>query len=278
MEYQRNLWKRVPTRKKPTVCWALVVATFVVMAGCNIWGKLDPLRQDPLAGEVPLVIEANFPIAEDSDVIREVRALRAELEHDLGLRLSNRRIQVHLFQHEAAFRKFVEERFPQLADRRAIFVSGQTGCHIHALWTDSIASDLRHELTHAYLHTAVGTLPLWLDEGLAEYYEVSPVAGRVNHEHLPRLTEMRSGGYLRLDLNRLAVKDVPEDMTSQHYAEAWLWAHFMMAGEHREILTGYLQAHREGRAVVPIQQVIQAKLPQAEQLVLVHLEQLTATR
>lgn len=256
----------------------LVIAVLINLAGCNLWGKLDPLREDPLAAEVPLVIEANFTIPEDSPVIREVRALRAELEHDLGLRLSNRRIQVHLFQHEASFRKFTEERFPQLADRRAIFVSGQAGCHIHALWTDSIASDLRHELTHAYLHTAVGTLPLWLDEGLAEYYEVSPFAGRINHEHLPQLSELRKSGYLRVDLNRLAVMDVPEDMTSQHYAEAWLWAHFLMTGEHREILMGYLHAHREGRAVEPLQQVIQAKLPQAEQQVLAHLDRLAATR
>ena len=37
---------------------------------------------------------------------------------------------------------------------------------------DRLEEDLRHEATHALLHVAVGDLPLWLDEGLAEYFEV----------------------------------------------------------------------------------------------------------
>jgi hypothetical protein len=122
----------------------------------------------------------------------------------------------------------------------------------------------------------VGPLPLWLDEGLAEYYEVSPSARRINHEHLPTLAGLRQGDYLRLSLERLAAIDLPEQMTSQQYSEAWLWAHFLMEGGHREIVMGYLRARKEGLPVVPAHRRIQDELPQAEQLVLAHLDRLTA--
>ena len=34
-----------------------------------------------------------------------------------------------------------------------------------------LEEDLRHEATHALLRGSFGDLPLWLDEGLAEYFE-----------------------------------------------------------------------------------------------------------
>ncbi|GIT30210.1 MAG: hypothetical protein Ct9H300mP1_22560 [Planctomycetaceae bacterium] len=44
--------------------------------------------------------------------------------------------------------------------------------------------DLRHEFTHGVLHSSLKRVPLWLDEGLAEYFEVvGPKPGGVNTEY-----------------------------------------------------------------------------------------------
>ena len=43
---------------------------------------------------------------------------------------------------------------------------------VYTYWGNRIQQDLRHELTHAILHSVLKDVPLWLDEGLAEYFEV----------------------------------------------------------------------------------------------------------
>ena len=67
--------------------------------------------------------------------------------------------------------------------------------------------DLRHEATHALLHGSLPMVPLWLDEGLAKYFEVlrehridgSPYVNTVKENvrlgqlyKLPVLEEMRT--------------------------------------------------------------------------------------
>ena len=51
---------------------------------------------------------------------------------------------------------------------------------VYAYWGDRVAEDLRHEVTHGYLHTMVPHVPLWLDEGLAQLADTSgrPVTSR----------------------------------------------------------------------------------------------------
>jgi hypothetical protein len=61
---------------------------------------------------------------------------------------------------------------PNLPRRRAFFVETDTRLSVYAYWGDRVAEDLRHEVVHGYLHAVVPHLPLWLDEGLAEYFEV----------------------------------------------------------------------------------------------------------
>ena len=43
---------------------------------------------------------------------------------------------------------------------------------------DHLRTDLRHELTHALLHGVLKDVPLWLDEGLAGFFELPPDARR----------------------------------------------------------------------------------------------------
>ena len=49
---------------------------------------------------------------------------------------------------------------------------GEEDLLVYTYWGDRIQQDLRHELTHALLHSVLKDVPLWLDEGLAEYFEM----------------------------------------------------------------------------------------------------------
>jgi hypothetical protein len=71
-----------------------------------------------------------------------------------------------------SYGQFLSKRFPSVPSRRAFFVESDTRLAVYAHWSDRVGEDLRHEVAHGYLHSMVQGLPLWLDEGLAEYFEV----------------------------------------------------------------------------------------------------------
>ncbi|MFI4873909.1 MAG: hypothetical protein ACIALR_01130, partial [Blastopirellula sp. JB062] len=97
-----------------------------------------------------------------------------------------------------------------------------------------------------------GRLPLWLDEGLAEYFETQPAADRINQEQLTLLNETLQNGGWRPNLDRLAALERPEAMTRLDYAEAWLWTHYLMNGPQKQLLTARLTAERLDELVDPI--------------------------
>jgi hypothetical protein len=105
-----------------------------------------------------------------------------------------------------------------------------------------VQQDLRHELTHALLHSVLKDVPLWLDEGLAEYFEVGPEQQGINPRHLDSLRR----GIISTDLARLEQLSTVQQMSPSEYREAWAWVHLMMRGnpEGRAVLIGYLQQLR----------------------------------
>lgn len=261
-----------------TVPWVGLVAISVLgglfLPGCTMWSNRADLSIATFVEDVPLRIESDFDLQDDSKVLQEIRNLKMELRDDLGIPFSNEKIRVRIFRNEASFGQFTAQHFPQLAGRRALFVVERGEYHVYAVWSDAILSDLRHELTHAYLNSSVGTLPLWLDEGLAEYYEVVGVPQRINREHLPWLTDGLKNYTWRPDLDRLAALSQPEQMTHTDYAESWLWVHYLMRGGQAEIVRNYLSARREKQAAEPIPLVIRGRIDGAEQRLAGHLSSL----
>jgi len=52
-----------------------------------------------------------------------------------------------------------------------MFVKGPSSLLVFAYQRSELPQDLRHECAHALIHLHFQQLPLWLDEGLAEYFE-----------------------------------------------------------------------------------------------------------
>ncbi|MBA2115165.1 hypothetical protein [Bremerella alba] len=236
----------------------------IFSVGCTMWSNQIHNPPPTFVDDVPLKIEADFDLQDDSQVLQEVRNLKMELRDDLGIPFSNDKIHVRIFRDATTFAAFTRQHFPQLNGRRALFVVERGEYYVYAIWSENVLSDLRHELTHAYLNSSVGTLPLWLDEGLAEYYEVAGVPGRLNREHLPWLADGTRTGRWQPDLERLASLAKPEQMTSTDYAEAWLWVHFIMQNQRSPIIRDYLVARRDKQIVDPIPLAIRNTIPQAE--------------
>lgn len=97
---------------------------------------------------------------------------------------------------------------------------------------------LFHEFTHGVLHQNFPTMPLWLDEGFAEYYGETRIQsdrvilGAVSRSSL----EMLKNGRLLplatfLKVNHQSPEYREGDKTGVFYAEAWALTHFLLMDE-----------------------------------------------
>jgi hypothetical protein len=226
----------------------------------------------------PLVFHSDFPLASQHRLLEELTALRGDLGRRLGVASSNEPIDVYLFDDAERFNTFVRRHHPEFPARRAFFLETDTRLVVYAQWGDRVAEDLRHEVAHAYLHAVVPNLPLWLDEGLAEYCEV-PRGGRgLNLPHLQLLLARLENGGWEPDLARLERLPPDLDMSLEDYAEVWAWVHFLLESrpDRRALLTGYLADLRQYGWAEPVSALVSQRVTAPEAALVAHVRQLGA--
>ena len=145
-----------------------------------------------------------------------------------------------------------------------------------AFWGARVGEDLRHEVTHGYLHSVVPNIPLWLDEGIAEYFEVARGQQGVNGAHIHHLSSEFNRGDWQPDLTQLETLTSASQLTQTQYAESWLWVHFLLSGddESRSIIREALSELREHGVAEPIQPKVRIRIPDYETQLKLHLENL----
>jgi len=224
----------------------------------------------------PLVLHSNFPIAPHHRLIEELLSRRQELTHRLDLPQETEPVHVYLFNDQAQFQRFLSQRYPLLPSRRAYFIKTDTTLAVYAFWGDQLAEDLRHEVTHSYLHAVVPQIPLWLDEGLAEFFEVPRGQRGINREHLEFFRVRLGRRDWQPNLERLERLDRPLEMTLDQYAECWAWVHLLLEGPpaQRKILPRYLADLRLTDSPRPFRWFLRQELGQPDQLLLEHLQRL----
>jgi hypothetical protein len=224
--------------------------------GCHVF-PLVPVGADQAEREVTpgtpgkyahrvsqFVFLSDFEVQKNLPIFRELANLREQVYKELQLPTSNTIVQVFLFEDKERYERFMQLKHPVLPKRGAFFVAqprrlgGVEDMLVYTYWGDRIQQDLRHELTHALLHCVLKDVPLWLDEGLAEFFEVPPGWNGVNMQHLEQLR-----GKTKFDLDRLEQLTDVQQMNPSEYREAWAWTHLMLRGNPaaRQALITYLQ-------------------------------------
>ena len=224
------------------------------LSGCQTVSSNSSLPGGEVVVRDQLVVHSDFHLPKRHRLLDELVARRTDVTDLLNLPKSDEPINVYLFKDADEFRSFMQRRFPNFPNRRAFFVKNDTTLSVYAYWGDRVGEDLRHEVTHGYLHSVVPNLPLWMDEGLAEYFEVSRGRQGFNSPHVYLLANQFRRSEWEPNLNRLEEMTVPEDMTQIDYAESWLWIHFMMtsSGKSRKLLQDQLRSLRQSAKQDPI--------------------------
>ena len=146
---------------------------------------------------------------------------------------------------------------------------------VYTYWGDQIADDLSHEVCHGDLHAVIPRIPLWIDEGIAEFYEADRGKTGLNQSQYDLLITDHRNKKWQPNLERLEQLVRTESLTETDYAEAWLWAHFLLTTSEarKELLTEYLADCREGKSEGMSERLTRIE-PDYQQSVQRHLEQL----
>ena len=222
----------------------------------------------------PFQLRSEFRLGDENgqSLLREMTRLEQEVTTLLNLTPGVTPIEVNLFRSRRSYQNYLRQRIPEGVSRPALYVKGVDMGRVYVYRRWGYEKDVRHECTHAVLHNALPYVALWLDEGLAEYFEVPTSRRASGNGHLGELKRAIFFGW-RPNLARLEQLESLQDMDAGDYRESWAWAHFMLHGptEVRQVLADYLYDVAEGKPAGRLSERLQAKTGNYEDQLVAHL-------
>lgn len=209
-------------------------------------------------GNVEFYSEIHF----DTKVLwTQLEDVSRELENRLGLQTSGKPIQLMLFKNHASYVNYLSPQIPQAGRRKAIYYRNGDVSQIYAYHSRSVLTDLRHEMTHAILHQHLPFVPLWLDEGLAEYFEEDEKARTSSQRIATVQWKARVGS--PPSLVSLESLSSAEEMDAAAYRDSWAIVSFLIneSPETLLILKNYMAAIHRGGAPGPFSVWAGARIP-----------------
>jgi tetratricopeptide (TPR) repeat protein len=167
--------------------------------------------------------------------------------------------KVFIFSNERAFAGYRDAVLQRKTEGViGVFAHGQSGNFILIRGdVDEVDRTIYHELTHYFVRNTAADLPLWLNEGLAEYYSTFHVAGQSLHIGRPvaeHVLWLRQNSLIPFrDL--FAMTDKSRDYNEGQrqgvfYAQSWALTHYLMIDNDRRVkLARFLSGLSAGKSV-----------------------------
>lgn len=125
-----------------------------------------------------------------------------------------------------------------------VFITDGTGGKLMAIAGEHTSAGtwhiIQHEGFHQFAHAVIGgTIPTWLNEGLAEYFGEAIftgdgfITGAVPPYRLARLKKEINGGQLKSvrDIMFVSPEQWAHEMSIRNYDQAWSMVHFLVNGD-----------------------------------------------
>ncbi len=236
----------------PLIGWGILLP----LVACGACAALE--AAEPTVGKQPprwpyetrvgiFEVHADYDVSRRQPLLGQLAQLHHELHESLGIEIQQEAVHLILFRHRRHYRHYMRLHFPEIPDRQALFVRRRGPGMVFAYEHSQMETDLRHETTHALLNASLPYVPLWLDEGLAEYFEM-PRGSRVAGNPHQRLVQLQTMVRRVPDLQGLEQISELRQMGNAQYRDAWAWVHFLLqeSEQSRGVLRrflGELQAH-----------------------------------
>lgn len=227
------------------------------------WGAGDRWAFEQRLGV--LMVHADHSLAGSGTLLDEIGQLHRQIEQHLTLPAPSEAVHILVFRQKTTYQAYLKQHYPRVPYRRALYVKDRGPGIVFTHRTPDLDTDLRHETTHALLHASVGNVPLWLDEGLAEYFEPPASKRAREHEYLAAIRwHARIGAVTRVE--ELEALDELNDMGATEYQRAWAWIHFCLHGpsEARDDLQRLLQDLASDAAGPPLSDRLRRRWPDLE--------------
>ena len=268
-----------------TACF--LAAFFLCMAGCTSFSWFSSSSSSSVNHHSSKSVTRGYceisgesPVNDFLPLMDEIQATMGDMQEILGLSELSAPTRIHIYASQYELEKEIRKRSRLLPYRRAYFFDDSKGKELCILvkHTDYIAYDLRHACTHAFIHSHCPDAPLWLDEGLAEYFEPTRTEQGYQPRHINRLMRMVNTSQWKPNLNRLNKldKSVVYDLTVEQYAESWLWAHFLInySDQSRLLLKSWLKDYENLETPPPLSEQLLKLYPDCEERVYKYLLEL----
>ena len=224
-----------------------------LIGGCLLpWCLQTPVQAQTVQRTWPFetttdifTVHSDFPITDGIDLEQTLQFLRRDIEELLQLPNSTEKVHIVLFSSSAEYTRYMQHYFPTIIQRRAIFLQDRGPGMLFTSWHEEIETDLRHEATHALLNQSGSRTPLWLDEGLAEYFEVSRECRFASNPYLEQVAERARNGLIpsMMELEKITQES---QFTDSHYRDSWAWVHLLLhrRQQTRQLLISFLERAR----------------------------------
>jgi len=170
----------------------------------------------------------------------DVQQIYGILSKDLGLdHLRQVFINLRIIETQTDFQKYKNKVAPQVRTKTGFYSSKNNEAVVfQGNNTERMRAVIRHESSHVITAGLYGYTPVWLNEGLAEYFETLQLSGQAREikpvaHHLKHLRNKLARGQLIPVSHYLKIAPAQwyKDDIEGHYAMAWSMVYFLMSSK-----------------------------------------------
>jgi len=186
-------------------------------------------------------------------ILAELKQLPLRLSEVYGSPAIVRAVNVLIFSNRQQYFSHLEKTLPQAPRRNSLFIVRSGRPTILAVQGETLLQDLTHEAVHSLNHLTFRNtpMPLWMDEGLAEWVEDS--VDQQSRVHGKALRQLLGGQRMLLPepISLAALEKIKSTTRADavDYAASWAWCRFLLSEKFgcRGVWNRYLQDIRGGQ-------------------------------
>ena len=204
-------------------------------------------------------------------ILAELKKLPLRLSEAYGSPAIVRAVNVLIFADRQQYFSHLEKTLPTAPRRNSLFIVRSGRPTILAVQGETLLQDLTHEAVHSLNHLTFRntSMPLWMDEGLAEWAEDS--VEQQSRLHGKTLRQLLGGQRILLPepISLAALERIKSTTRADavDYAASWAWCRFLLSGKEgcRGVWNRYLQDIRGGQQAGRLSHRLALSVPDYEE-------------